>query len=250
MPIFSQNNLMFSSNNNIFKTIWYPNNYDSLIFWSNANKKNVVTTNDTISVWLDNSGNLNNASQSLQTRQPVHVENIINGFPALYFQNNKVLKTELELNNFTIMSVVKASNNDIVYEYGNSTEDYTGFYLYGSTPTIAVSNSGYTNLASVKSYSNNWLSSGNTWKIITHSYNGTSNTHKMYINNIYVSMSTVYGNNPGNLNIKQFLNIGAKSNSTIGINGYIAEFLVFNENIDNDKFKKILKYLNDKYQIF
>ena len=252
MPIFKSSGYISKINNKILGTPWNPTRISGMLFWSNSNKKNITLVDNKITVWKDNSGYLNNGIQTYPSRQPYYIDNIINGYPALYFQSNKnITIPSLYMNRFTIFTVINSNDNNLVYEFGNNTQTATGFYLNGSTNTIGVSYSGLTS-ASIKNYTTNWLSSGNTWKIISHQYDGTHASHKMYINGDYAFTSTYfsYDKNPGNLNATLDLNLGSKYNATNGVDAYIAEYIVYDNYLSIDELNKIEIYLNNKYNIY
>lgn len=242
---FSDNSKMFSDN-----ISWTPRKITDLIFWGKPEKRYIIKENDIIFTWKDNSGKLNDAVQTNVFNNPHCVDNFINGYPSLYFQNDKFLKIPLTINYFTIFTVIKSNSNNIVYEFGDDTNNETGFYLNGDNNSIGVSNSGLSNLASIKDNGDDWLLD-NQWKIITHQYNGTHISHRLFINSIYQSLTNyiIYNNNPGEITSKKILNLGAKSDGTNGTNSYIAEFIVYNKYLTIEEISKVNNYLSIKYNI-
>lgn len=56
--------------------------------WLKADAGTSTTTNGTaVSTWNDNSGNANHASQATANQQPIYTSGLINGMPALFFDN-------------------------------------------------------------------------------------------------------------------------------------------------------------------
>ena len=197
MSILIHGRKHFSSANKTLITSWKPSRINGLVFWGDSNSINISCSNNRVSTWLDSSGNMNNGIQTSTTKKPYYIKNVINGYSAILFQNVNNLSINLNLNTFTIFTVIKSINNNYVYEFGSSTETSTGFYLNGNTNAIGVSVSGITN-STIKEQPINWLSSGSTdWKIITHQYNGTHVSHKLYINSImqYLPTYLSYNNN-------------------------------------------------------
>lgn len=249
MPIFKQSGRFFTANNKMFITPWKPNKLPGLVFWGDANSKNIVSSDNIVDKWLDISGHLNNGIQTSNSKKPIFINNIINGYPALYFQNTKSLTIPLTLNYYTIFSVVKCNDNDTLYEFGD-TNSNTGFYLNGGSNSIATSkNTGISN-SSIKTVSNNWLAGG--WKIIVHRYNGTHSTHTLFVNGFTVSLTTYSGNadNTGSLNKTSNLTLGSMTNNSTGIDGYFAEYLVFNSYLQISNISTVTNYLNSKYIIY
>lgn len=250
MPIFSYNNNIFSYNNKVFQTPWNPGRLSNMIFWSDASNKNINQSNGRIHMWRDNSGNLNNAIQIIDIRKPSVVDNIKNGYPALFFQGSQCLNIPLYLNYYTTFTVVSALNNNYIYEFSNDATTNTGFYLNGNTNAIKTTFSGSTLLTTSKNYTSNWLTSGNSWKIIVHQYDGTHYGHRLIINKSIALLSNVSTNNPGNLNKLDNLNLGSRYNGSYGLFGYITEFMVFNDYLDLNTIYKISDWLNNKYSIY
>jgi hypothetical protein len=244
------NSKYFSENNIKFYTEWSPRSIGNMIFWGKPEKRYITKNINNISIWKDNSGMMNDAKQINGYNNPIFVENYVNGYPALFFQNDKFLTIPLNINNFTIFTVIKSNNNKIVYEFGDNTNIETGFYLSGDRNSIAVSNSGLSNLASIKDNGINWLSD-NTWKILTHQYNGTHSSHKLFINSIFQNMNNYfsYDNNPGDITTKM-INLGAKSSGLDGTKSHILEFIVFNKYLSNSEINEVNNYLNSKYEIY
>lgn len=61
----------------------------SNVFWLKADAGTSSTVNGTaISAWNDASGNSMNVTQTVAVQQPSYVTNVINGFPAIQFDNN------------------------------------------------------------------------------------------------------------------------------------------------------------------
>lgn len=243
MSIFNYNNKVLVWNNKILKTAWKPNRINGIEFWSDSNIKNIRLHDGLVHGWIDISGKMNNAVQDFTAYFPTFLENVINSYSSLYFQDNKYLKIPLYLEQFTIFTVIKSNDNGVVYEFGDNT---TGFYLSGEDKTISTNKVGY----SIKKNSNNWLS-GN-WKILTHQYNGTHSSHKLYINNSNINLGTYMGYDfdPGLLSYNSVLNIGSKSDGINGVNAYIAEYIVYNNYLSYDEISMVNNYLNNKYLIY
>jgi len=251
MPIYTQGGKMFTQNNKMFETSWKPSRIDGLIFWGNAEKINLVESESgQISLWRDMSGIKNDGVQDTTNNKPYYKEEQINGYPALHFSNTNNISISATIDNFTIITVIKSEDSDIVYEFGNDTDSSTGFYLKGSSNSIAVSKDGLTGTANIRSHSNNWLIGG--WKIVTHSYGGSNSSHKLYVDDLLINTSIYFGydDDPGSLNKTDKLYVGSKINGVDGFNGYIAEYLVFDKYLPLETIEQISNYLNNKYNIY
>ena len=115
MPIFNQGGKFFTtSENKMIITPWKPNRISGLSFWGDSDTKNIIRNGNSIDSWLDSSGKLNNAVQTITNKKPIYIENIINGFPSLYFQNVSMLNIPLYLNYFTIFTVITIKSKIIL----------------------------------------------------------------------------------------------------------------------------------------
>jgi len=52
------------------------------------------------------------------------------------------------------------------------------------------------------------------------------------------------------LNLSDVFRIGSNYDTVYGINGYIAEIIIFNRNLTEDEQNQVNNYLNYKYQIY
>ena len=217
MSIFKTNKIP-TINNTILKTDWKPNNIPNIVFHGDSNSRNIISNNNFISSWLDSSGKMTNCIQTNNSKKPEYINNIINGFPVIHF-NNTMLEIPLTLNKFTIFSVVKCFDNDTLYN------DVSIPYL-------------------MKKYNNSWLTSD--WKILCHQYNGTHYSHNLYINGTFVNLLDYYSNinNPGLLNKTSTLKLGSKIDESYAINAYMSEYIVYNDYLSYDNIIKVTNYLN------
>jgi len=168
----------------LFKTSWKPNMINDMIFWGDANSRNIKSDNNGVYYWKDNSGKMNHGYQT--NNKPTHLNNIINGFPALYFNNIDSIIVDLSINYFTIITVTKVIDDDYIYEFGEVAGD-GGFYLNGDTNSLSINNSG---LKSQKSNGNGWFSGD--WEILTHKYGGTHESNSLYINNQFINYHQIF----------------------------------------------------------
>jgi len=249
MKIFRSENKIFRSPY-IFRTIWKPSSLDDMIFWGNSNKKNIIIDEENpqinnIKTWIDISGKINNATQNNFSLQPEYKND------ALYFNITNNIQVNLNINYFTIFTLSKISNNNILYEFGDDVSDETGFRLIGTDDnSISVSKNGFSGLATSRNTNdNNWLDNNNL-QLICHSYGGTNQSHKLYINNSFIPTTTNYSMNPGDLNLSETLNIGSRSDNSLGIQGYIYEFLIYNRELSYEEIQRVTNYINDKYSVF
>ena len=90
----------------------------NLKLWLKADA-GITLNGSNVSAWADQSGNNNNASQSVAIRQPVFVANSQNGLPAIVFDGS---------DDFMITSAIELSG-----------KVYTGYYVFKYIAPIANS---------------------------------------------------------------------------------------------------------------
>ena len=139
----SNGNILVNSTANILNTDYKISSISGLTLWLESSKKNIkLDINNKIIQWNDISGNMNHATQTNDSYKPLYETGILNGYNSIRFNSNKYLSSLLTLNYFTIFTIYKSSNSQYVYEYGNDTNNSTGFYLSGDLNTISVNKSG------------------------------------------------------------------------------------------------------------
>ena len=218
---------------------WLPNKITNLLAWFESSKKYLIISNDSVSTWLDKSGNLNHAN-SIPGREPTFNDNILNNYPALLFNNSVMEISNITLSGFTVICVFKSSNNNSIYQFNNSVST-NGLTL--TNKKITVTKNGF------RSSKNITTQISNNFNITLHEYNYTHSSHILYVNQYPVALTTEtpYSSNPGSLDTSYSFFIGAGYNY-IGMNGYIAEFLLFNRVLTYNEKYLIYTYLN-KYLI-
>jgi len=236
-------NFLKTNESKIFKTTWKPNMINDMIFWGDANSRNIKNDNG-IYYWKDNSGKMNHGFQV--TNKPTQQSNIINGYPAIYFDNNQSIKIRLKINYFTIFCVVKTEDNDYLYEFGNATNANDGFYLNGDANSLFINKS---SLVSQKTNGYGWLTTD--WQILTHKYNGTHDSSSLYKNNQFVNLSDYFDDDdPGDIDLDAYFNVGSNYDTDYGMKGYIAELIIFNRNLTIAEQTQVNNWLNYKYHIY
>ncbi len=193
---------------------------------------------DKISSWSDLTGVAGDATEDNTTNQPTYETNVFNGLPAVRFDNHtKGLEgTFNRINNggLTVILVGKMDSNntrECFFEFYSKTVTRRGFFFnYGMNEANTNFNLDDTSF--------------NLW----HAYDNGTHTD-MYENN-----QTIYTNRP-NWNSGQstaFTGSGAYvlgDDSTSGdqLNGYIAEFLVFDRELTSPELNQLKTYLKNKW---
>lgn len=232
------------------------------VLWLKADAGTSSTVDgDPISDWNDQSGNLNSVSQSNSVRQPLFRTNIINGFPAIQFDNNLGNNDKLQgadsptLDNtsgLTIFTVTQPTNLDgsartIVAKRVNVGVDqsymlfyYTGNRLY----TDVVSNND-------RFDTNPTAFANNNNYILNMVYDGTlsaANRCKIYSAENLIKTASESSSSIPDYNSP--LMIGAThSTDNRPFGGYIAEIIIFREALSDVKRIIVDNYLSSKYNI-
>ena len=86
-----------------------PSDIDSLVLWLKADAGVTYDGSGYLSVWADQSGNGNNATQSTPGNQPLYAANQLNGHPVINLNTGRgmVLTTGITVNEFTAFFVAK-----------------------------------------------------------------------------------------------------------------------------------------------
>lgn len=220
-----------------------------------------IIDGDAISSWTDQSGNSNTVSQANTVRQPLFRTNIINGFPAIQFDNNLGNNDKLQgadsptLDNtsgLTVFTVTQPTNLDgaartIISKRVNVGLDqsymlfyYTGNRLY----TDVVSNNDRFD-TNPTSFANN------TNYILNLVYDGSlaaANRCKIYSGENLIKTASESSSSIPDYNSP--LVIGAThdvDNRPFG--GYISEIIIYREALSDVKRIIVDNYLSSKYNI-
>ncbi|GAI36350.1 unnamed protein product, partial [marine sediment metagenome] len=183
------------------------------LLWLRADDLSSLNDNDPVSSWVDTSGNNNNASQAVSTNQPSYQTNMINGKPAVNFDDgDDYYRSVFEIpgQNMTILTVfnLTAATDGPVWQ--PDMVNASGFFPR------------YTNNIQYLNYGGGWLQKGSefntgTWYIGTAVF-GTGST-KLFQNTDsihYIASNTI--------TIDSF-QIGARLSNNEYFGGDIAEMI-------------------------
>ena len=95
--------------------------YASMRLWLRADIGAIADSNGNISRWQDLSGNGNDATQSIVSRQPTLVANSLNGLPAVQFTANKD-------QSFTLPNVMSGANSGEVFVVAKAASNAPSYY--------------------------------------------------------------------------------------------------------------------------
>jgi|LakMenE18May11ns_1017448.scaffolds.fasta_scaffold9569432_2 hypothetical protein len=184
--------------------------------------------NTAITSWADRSGNAYNAAQGDNTKQPTFQTNEIGGNGAVRFDgsNDSLQATSVILPCHISAIVVQSStrtgsNLKFWFEHSANTNSNSGCFFNGTYGGAWAynRNSGLTDGPSRDN--TDWIGSG--WSIASHSYDGTGIIYK---NGVLVSDVTFSGTARSNTDATQALNIGARNQASLFLNGDIAQIVI------------------------
>ncbi len=234
--------------------------------WLKADAGTSTTTNNNpVSAWNDQSGNVNHATQATGALQPIYVSSLMNGMPAIKFDNATGAANSDELvigdnNNLdntaglTIFTVTQPNNLDgssaraiISKRQGtNNNESYMLFYYTSDKINVDVDGTG-------DRFPTNTTFVNNTNYIATLVYDGTlpaATRAQMYVGD---QLETLPVHSESSTTIPNYL-----SNVTIGtlntgdgrpFGGHIAEIVLYTKALNAAERIIVSNYLSSKYAI-
>jgi hypothetical protein len=230
-------------------------------FWIKADAGTSSTVNAAaISSWNDQSGNSNNLSQSAANQQPLYTTNLINGFPAIQFDNNNGTNDKMtgadsptldNTNGYTFFMIARPQVVDgaarvIVSKRTTVAVDqsFMQFFYTGNTfhTDIQTNNNRYATAATFAA-NNNYL--------IDQLYDGTLATGsrcKTYVaGNLNVTSGEASTSVPDNASPIVIGSTDATDPRPFG--GYIAEVIIFRKACNDPERIIVDNYLSAKYNI-
>lgn len=234
------------------------------VFWVKADKGSSSTTHNTpISSWNDQSGNGINVSQSTAVQQPSFATNVMNGFPAIVFDNNNTsgqndyltAPDNAKLDNTpgysfftaTRMNTIGGDARCIVSKRTaiDIDEAFMLFYWEPSYFYLDIDGLGDRQSTSPVTYTTN------TSYIIDGIYDGSlpsASRTKIYegetLRNTYAESSANVPDKPSPLNLGC---THASNNRPFG--GYIAEVIIYTVTVNDAQRIIVNNYLSSKYSI-
>jgi alpha-tubulin suppressor-like RCC1 family protein len=205
-----------------------------------------TTSNDSISVWADLSGNDHDARQDNLSRRPVMQDSAINGQTGLRIHsglNYITLPTTAELgiqsNDYEAFVVAKSriSNTSTAFLMAGSIENFE-LHVNGSAGARFIPNTGnYVDAGSIGNFSN----------AEAHLFNveATNSYGKVKVNR---SVSTIDSSN-AHSSYSGNLYLGIRFNNTLQFDGDIAEVIIYNSILSESDRRAVESYLMKKYAI-
>jgi len=228
-----------------------------------------VTTNASgqVSLWTDQSGNSNNASQGTTANQPVWLGNALNSRPVLRFDGTNgqmVLPGYFVSNNFSLFVVARSIAGHEVDVEGNASGYNTGGsgqrYLFGGVVNFnsfgEVGVSIGTNGLSVYEYGRNQIGSDHFAPLAVYegpvgtNFNLIALTYTNHYPTLQKNGASVRAGLSSSRSDSVFTKtIGLGVNGS-GFSGDVAEIMIYDRSLSLDEQAQLIGYLNDKYRLY
>lgn len=233
-----------------------PDSIAGLQLWLKAETITKRPDGSNVGIWLDESGNANDAVQGTSLNQPKYYSGILNGQPVIRFDGTNDYFSMPKFMNFTDTTVlfVGLSRNSVAY--GVIFQSYGGAANTNELLQIAYSSSD----------KDNFYARGNTTSYI--SFSGTENATVTHITSVQLSGMTgkMYSNGTSNGNLSNssyvpptdWIGAAYATDPIIGghadvsqgwLNADIAEIIVYDSAISDTNRPGVECYLSLKYRI-
>lgn len=233
-----------------------PTDIDGCLAWIDFTDSSTVTLNgSTISQVTDKSGNGETFVQASSGSQPTLVENVINGLSVASFDgvdDYMTSQSTLSMSDFTVYAVWKSNTTTdsmLLYELSADNNSNDGFYLnLDDGATIAVVKQHPSSVVSTYNDSNNWAHD-NQWRYTCHQFDDTHASHVLFDRNQQIATSTSTGSDPGSGTMTDTFYLCSRGGSTLFVEGYVAELIIYDSKLDKRTKFKVEEYLRKKYLI-
>ncbi len=208
-----------------------PDSVSGIYYWFKADTLS-LNDGDAVTTWTDSSGSARNATQATASAKPTYKTSLLNGKPVVRFDGGDSLATASStvtqpLTTF-IVSRASVMKNQIRFTMGSN-------YVYNDTTSGASFYAGGTPYT----FTTNVLQ----WNIWDYASNGASS-------DIVVNGGTPTTGNPGSTGTATGAKIGDHTSGGFGLEGDIAEIIVYSGSLSNADREKIRRYLTEKYGIY
>ncbi|MFY0599953.1 MAG: T9SS type A sorting domain-containing protein [Cyclobacteriaceae bacterium] len=238
-------------------SIGSTNGNSSMILWLDASQITGVYDSNNITTWEDLSGH---GSDLIQNGQPNYIANFKNGHPAVRFNgNNEELNgthtlTGAPVTIFSVFFIDKANqgsdDNDYIYSIGTNNSAGRQLSLTRRRGNDTGDEDKYYSWDGDSTHHGPSLSS--QWYISTQSFSTTSTFHNLALNGTDQTLESDY-QSPGLNNVNSDITLGNFAQFSGGTNnyleGYIAEFIMFDEELNTAQVNIMENYLSAKYDI-
>lgn len=231
-------------------SLWLDASDATTLFQDSDGTTPATANNDPVGYWGDKSGNGKNATQATAGLKPRLKTALINGLNAVNLDGGDTLVTPaIALTTFTVLTVFRATDGYILYEHSIDAGANDGSLLIVRSNTTIIARRGANR--SDKNIASLW-GHDNTWRIATHTMDGTHAGHTLYLNGSIPGGLVDGANtaNPGSGSASAVLYIGSRVGATAWVTGDLAELLVVSPVLSTDDREMMEAYLNAKWAVF
>ena len=218
-----------------------PTSLSGLKLWLDATDVDGDGSADTlvndanVSIWVDKSGQENNATQTTEYKKPSYKTNQLNGKPALFFDHSYdtmaigfqltapytvgVIFNNLDVSNSGNRRAIAGSSNWLIGPYSRKVGHYAGDWVFHDSNSVQVGK--YYLVVVVNNSTRSWC----------------------YVDGVDETTKTSPKNNPN------YLHLGRGGYNSAPLNGHIAEVLAFDQALGATDLEKVHKYLHQKWDV-
>ncbi|MBK5286035.1 MAG: PKD domain-containing protein, partial [Bacteroidia bacterium] len=237
----------------VLSQITPPDSIAGLKLWLSADTLVTYNAGNQVSLWQDRSGNNNHCSQSSSPNQPIYVlsEPTLCGKPSVYFNTGSFLNFSSQIfpvHPFTLFMVVKATYNQngvVLSTLGGAGHGIVFMYLassemrfFSSTPTAGPN------------FYDNTLSAGQGLNFSIYSFTTNADSAFAGANTLYINTQV---RPPFSFQLDSTqdspLTLGGlyPAGGPLGLDGNVAEIILYNGVLADTSRIQVENYLHDKY---
>lgn len=174
-----------------------------------------------------NWGTGGNFSQATAGKKPTFKTNILNGLPVYRFDGGDCLVSNapIGLSTFDVFVVFTATAHGFIYEQSAASDANDGSSLYTDFAQARVRRTQVSNRGTNPTGYGGDL---DQWRVMSHEYAGTHQTHRLWIDGAYVFTQAAAGTGPtaSTSTITDTIYVGGRNDTAFFVTGDIARLLI------------------------
>ena len=234
---------------------WFDASDAATVLDTNGNPASSGSFNGSIGTWVDKASLQGTQSAVKSSGAPGYTASSKNGLPAIHFDGNDTLTTPaIDFGHFTYFAAWRGDANSIlIYERSPDTNSFDGDYLNASTNATVVAKRTGDFSAKDNIAGSAWGQDG-VFRISEQSFDGTHASHVLFLNGAAASLQThtdqtIAGGYNGDQIVSAALNVGSRQGGIAGLNGDLAELLVYDHVLSAADRNAVGSYLAAKYAV-
>lgn len=227
-----------------------PSTLSGLVVWLDASQDDANFNNGDAVGTATNYGSGGNFTQSTTAKKPTFTTGALNGLAAYKFDAGDCLvsSSTIGLSTFSAFVVFRATGHGFIYEQSAASDVSDGSSLYSDFAQARVRR---TQISQRGTNPAGYGGDLNQWRVMAQEYNGTHETHRLWIDGAFVFIAGTSGAGPtaSTSTITDTINVGCRNNGSFFLNGYIAEFMIYTPRLSSADADRVKKYLRYKYEL-